>query len=136
MSDKSVLIADGNPDFRAALRIFLEGDLQMRISGEAADGVEAIEQAKRENPDLIVMGLSMPMINGVEAASIVKKLLPGIRLILFTLYSDTIRESLARAAGIDLVIPKSEGARALIEGLRRINCVAPTDAPLSRLAPA
>jgi DNA-binding NarL/FixJ family response regulator len=114
---KAVLIVDDNDTVRAAIRSFLERIMRIRVCGEATNGLEAIEQANEKKPGLILMDLSMPSMNGVEAASIIKKQSPGARIIVFTLYSDSIGSSMAKAAGVDVVISKSEGASGLMSAL-------------------
>lgn len=114
----SVLIVDDNANVRSALRMFLENKMQMRICGEAANGVEAIAIAQEFRPGVVVMDLSMPSMNGVEAASIIKKATPESHIVVFTLYSDSLGESMARAAGVDVVVSKTEGASGLVAALR------------------
>jgi CheY-like chemotaxis protein len=68
---RRILVIDDGDSVRDVIRIFLE-HAGFEVCGEAADGVEAIEQAKKLKPDLIVLDLAMPRMNGVEAASILK----------------------------------------------------------------
>ena len=76
----SVLIVDDSSTVRSAIRKFLEVCMQMRICGEASNGVEAIAIATERKPGLILMDLSMPSMNGIEAASVIKKKAPEPRL--------------------------------------------------------
>ncbi len=62
-----VLVVDDNQEFRGAVRDLLEGDLQIRVVGEAADGLQAISLAAHLQPDLILMDIAMPLMNGLEA---------------------------------------------------------------------
>lgn len=114
---KSVLIVDDNLMVRAALRVFLEGSTGLKVCGEAADGMEAVLKAKQLRPGLILMDLSMPNMNGVEAAWLIRKALPDARIVVFTLYSDSFGRMLAAKAGVDLVVPKTEGAAGLMKAL-------------------
>lgn len=114
---KAVLIVDDNAMVRAALRVFLEGSTRLRVCGEAADGTEAILKAKELRPGLILMDLSMPNMNGAEAAWLIRKTLPETRIVVFTLYSDSFGQMLAAKAGVDLVVPKTEGAAGLMKAL-------------------
>lgn len=91
--------------------------MQMRICGEAANGFEAVKIATERKPGLVLMDLSMPSMNGVEAASVIKKESPETRIIVFTLYKDSIGKAMAKAVGVDLVISKSEGASGLMAAL-------------------
>ena len=115
---KTVLIVDDNPNIRGALRAFLRGSTEVKVCGEAADGREAIDTAVAKHPDLILMDLLMPQMNGVEAAAVLKKLLPEVRIVIFTLYADFVGKTLAAATGIDLVVSKTGGAAVLTEALR------------------
>jgi DNA-binding NarL/FixJ family response regulator len=114
-----VLIVDDNALIRAALRVLLEENLGLVVCGEAADGSQAIEKARTLHPSLILMDVSMPGTNGVEAAWTIRKTMPGSRVILFTLYKDVIGKTLANACGVDLVLAKDEGAEGLTQMLRR-----------------
>jgi DNA-binding NarL/FixJ family response regulator len=113
----AVLIVDDNTNVRAAIRSFLERNMKIRVCGEAANGLEAIAMATARKPGLILMDLSMPSMTGVEAASIIKKQSPEARIIVFTLYSDTLSSSMARAVGVDVVVSKSEGSTGLMNAL-------------------
>jgi len=113
----AVLIVDDSLTVRSAIRRFLEVVLRMQVCAEAADGVEAIQMAGLHRPRLILMDLSMPSMNGVEAASVIKKQFPESRIVVFTLYTDIIGKAMARAAGVDVVVSKSEGAAGLTRAL-------------------
>jgi two-component system, NarL family, nitrate/nitrite response regulator NarL len=114
------LIVDDNAVVRSALRGFLEDVAKMDVCGEAGDGYAAIEAAKKAQPQLVLMDVSMPVMNGIEAASVIRAIAPDTRIILFTMFADDLGHSIARAAGIDLIISKSDGAPALIAALRRV----------------
>ena len=114
---KTVLIVDDNFTVRAALRAFVERTMGMQVCGSAANGAEAIEKAGECKPDLVLMDLSMPLMNGLDAASAIKRAAPGARIVVFTLYSDPLGKLLATATGVDLVISKSDGPAGLLHGL-------------------
>lgn len=114
---QAVLIVDDSVTVRSAIRTFLEVTMQMKVCGEAADGLEAIQMASEHKPTLILMDLSMPSMNGVEAASVIKKQAPESRIVVFTLYTDAIGRAMAKAAGVDVVVSKSEGATGLMRAL-------------------
>lgn len=114
MEKKKVLIVDDHPSIRFLLRSLIESH-DFTVCGEAADGVAAIEEAKRANPDLILLDLAMPRMNGAEAAPILKKLMPHVPIILFTMHEDSVGKALAAAMGVDRVIAKPDGMTRLIE---------------------
>ena len=117
---QSVLIVDDNDSVRAALRAFFRTRTDIRVVGEAADGTQAVSKAQRLAPDFILMDLAMPEMNGMEASSVIKASLPFTQIIMFTLYSDVLGTKLARAAGVDVILPKEAGTAGLIGAIERI----------------
>jgi DNA-binding NarL/FixJ family response regulator len=99
----------------------LEGESGFEVCGEAVDGYDAIEKAERLKPDLIILELCMPRMNGLTAASTLKKMLPRTPIILFTLYHDAF-QNLTTPAGCDAVVPKCADISLLmnsVQGLLR-----------------
>src|ERR1700692_4378898 len=83
---KCILIVDDNLPIRKSIRRFLESETDFEVCGEAVDGLDAIEKARELNPDLIILDLSMPRMNGAAAASVLKRTMPHVPIILFTMY--------------------------------------------------
>jgi DNA-binding NarL/FixJ family response regulator len=110
---KQVLIADDNSTVRLILKNYLARRLDVAICGEAANGREAVEKARTLKPDLVLLDLAMPEMNGAEAASLLKKTMPEVPINLFTMYSDNIGRHLTDAIGVDAVLAKPEGLTAL-----------------------
>lgn len=115
----SVLIVDDNSFVRYALRSFLRSNTTVQNCREAADGLEAVEIAKQQKPDLILMDLSMPRMNGIDAAAAIKAALPEARIVVFTLHSEAVA-GMAKTVGVDLVVSKAGGSAALLQGLRNL----------------
>src|SRR5258708_4938680 len=111
---KCILIADDNDIVRTIIRFFLENE-GFEICGEATDGIDAIEKAKQLKPDLIVLDVAMPKMNGVEAASALKRMMPDVPIVWFTMYKELVGSSLTAAVGVDAVLSKSDGVSGLIE---------------------
>ncbi len=111
---KTVLIADDSASMRLAFRLFLKGLHKELVVREAVDGVDAIEKAKKSKPDLIILDLSMPRLNGAEAATVLKNDMPETPIILFTMNTDLNPETLCGAVGIDF-ISKVDGIPKLLE---------------------
>ena len=110
MSPKTILVADDNPMVRKAVCKTFETELDYELCAEATNGEEAIQRAKQCRPDLIILDLVMPIMNGIDAARELKRLMPQVPIILFTLYGDKVGNFLGLDSPIDLVLAKSNGA--------------------------
>lgn len=116
----SVLIVDDSPTIRKVIcELFTrEGDFE--VCGEAENGQQAIEKALDLKPALIVTDLSMPVMNGLVATRILRKLMPKVPMILYSAHIDAHVEKEALAAGASAVIPKSDAVALLIERSRHL----------------
>jgi DNA-binding NarL/FixJ family response regulator len=114
MAKKRVLLVDDNSAVRSLVRQLFELEPDYEIAGEAENGQDAVEKAENLKPDLIILDLSMPIMTGLDAAPLLRKLLPDTRIILFTVQQGSEVEQLARAAGIHAVVPKDQAASNLI----------------------
>ena len=120
MQVRSVLIVDDNPAVRRAIcEIFTrEGDFE--VCGEAENGREAVEKAQQLQPALIVTDLSMPLMNGLEETRILKKLMPAVPVIIYSVHTGPIVDREALEAGASAVVSKSEAVTVLIEKARQL----------------
>jgi|SRR5579864_1253246 len=114
MPKKRVLLVDDNPVVRSLVRQLFELEPDFEISGEAENGHDGVEKAENLKPDLIILDLVMPVMTGLDAAPLLRKLLPDTRIILFTVQEGSEVERLARAAGIHAVVSKNQAASKLI----------------------
>jgi DNA-binding NarL/FixJ family response regulator len=112
-----VLIVDDCDQTRGLVREFLLSECGFSVCGEASDGFDAITKAKLLKPDLIVLEVSIPRLNGIEVASKLKKLLPETPIILFTCYGALLKGCDVREIGADAVVAKQEGISALADCL-------------------
>ena len=117
---KSVLVVDDNASIRQALCRVFTSEAEFGLCGEAENGQDAIEKAQALHPDLIVMDLSMPVMNGIDAARTLKTLMPMVPVIIFSEYSDVFSEQEARSAGISALVSKSEHVSVLIDRARAL----------------
>jgi DNA-binding NarL/FixJ family response regulator len=117
---KHILIVDDSETCRKVTRLFLESQLGLEVCGEAVDGVDAIEKAKALQPDLVVLDLAMPRMNGVEAASELRAMMPRVPIVLFTMYDDAVGRALAVTAGASRVVSKPDGGWKLVECVRNL----------------
>jgi DNA-binding NarL/FixJ family response regulator len=106
-------VIDDGDSVRDVIGAFLE-KAGFEVCGEAADGVEGIEQAKKLNPDLIVLDFAMPRMNGVEAASVLNQTMPEVPIVLLTLYQNMLGPSLASTIGVKAVLDKTDGMDKLV----------------------
>jgi DNA-binding NarL/FixJ family response regulator len=105
---RSVLVVDDNTCMRRTLRELLTGEADFEICGEAENGREAIAKAQQLRPDLIVMDLSMPVMNGLDAARVLKRTMPAVPIIVFSEYSDAFSLEEAHSVGVSALVSKSE----------------------------
>lgn len=116
---KSILIVDDSSAIRKGLRNLLSSDRDVRVCGEATNGKEAIERARELNPDVIVLDVSMPVLNGLQAAPVLHRMLPGASIILFTSYGNAVAKH-GTTPGIDAIISKDDGATSLLETIHSL----------------
>jgi len=100
---KTVLVVDDNAAIRKMLASAFLSD-GFKTCGEAENGKEAVELAKQIKPDVITLDLSMPVMNGITAASKLRRHFPTTPIILFTLYGDSVSKAAASEAGVSLVL--------------------------------
>ena len=102
------------------LRACFESEPEWQICGEAANGREAIEKAEQLQPNLIVLDLSMPVMNGFDAAKALKEAMPTVPIIMYTTFHTRHLENEALVAGISRVILKSEPLTDLVACVRSL----------------
>ncbi len=122
---KTVLIADDSAAMRLSVRLLLQGRYRELMVREAIDGIDAVEKAKKTKPDLILLDLAMPRLNGAEAAAVLKNAMPETPVILFTLNTDLYADPLSAALGVDF-ISKVDGIPKLLE---RVDALLPPTLP-------
>ena len=115
-----ILIVDDNTSIRHLLHSFIESNTAFNVCGEAENGAEALERAKKLQPDLVLLDLTLPGLTGTQTATALKLELPHVKIILFTFHADGVNQSLASAFNIDRVISKSESIRTLGEHLKAL----------------
>src|SRR3972149_6535362 len=123
-----VLLADDHPLFRDGVRSLLQAR-GVEIVGEAGDGQEALEEALRLRPDVILMDISMPRMDGLEATRLIKARLPEVKIVILTVSDEdrTLFEAVKRGAqGYLLKDLQADGFFALLSGVER------GEAPISR----
>ena len=112
---KRILVADDSATVRRVLRSYL-AQLDLDVCGEAADGEDTIEKARKLKPDLILLDVAMPRTNGIVVASVLKEMMPNVRIVLFTMYSDAVARAFPdMGLAVDVVVAKAEGMSRLAD---------------------
>ena len=114
-----VLIVDDHPAIRRALHREFER-AGWDVCGSAANGREAIAKTEQLLPELVILDLAMPEMNGLTTARILKRTFPEIHVILFTGHGDIFKQDEAMAAGISAVCSKSEPIKNLLDKARTL----------------
>ncbi len=114
-----VILADDNGPVRRSLKALLERE-GFAVVGEAADGEEAIIVAQKQRPDVVLLDLSMPRLNGIEATRQIRKLIPEARTIILTVHRDYHYVAQALEAGVDGYILKSRAVEELAKGVNQV----------------
>jgi response regulator NasT len=110
------MIAEDNAAMRETLGELLEEE-GLDVVGRAVDGVHALALAEEHKPDLIIMDLRMPRMDGLEATKAVKQLLPGVRVLMLSAYADPGLSDSAREAGANGYIVKGSAYADLMEAI-------------------
>jgi DNA-binding NarL/FixJ family response regulator len=110
LAKKIILIADDNPLIRKMLCRMFEAEADFNLCAEAENGDEAIALALKHRPELIILDLSMPVLNGMDAARELKKLMPGVPIILFTDYPVFGNSLFRDQLRVDRIVPKTNVA--------------------------
>ncbi len=108
------MLVEDNATVRRAVRRLFDSHPRFEVVGEAEHGREAVEKAPSLLPDLVVLDLSMPVMNGLEAAPLLIKILPNVWIILLTAHEIPEVDRLLREAGIHAVVPKIKASTHLI----------------------
>lgn len=125
-----VVIADDHPVFRFGLKALLEAEDGIEVVGEAVNGREAVELAGRLNPDVILLDLNMPELNGLEATRKIAAYHPAVAILILTMFDDDTVVAAVRAGARGYILKGAEGD----ETLRAIRAVARGEVILSPAA--
>jgi DNA-binding NarL/FixJ family response regulator len=120
MQPTKVLIVDDHALFRQGVRNIIEREEDFEVVGEAEDGTEALAKARELKPDLILMDISMPHCNGLEAVRVIKRELPDVKIIMLTVHDEekSLFEAIKR--GSEGFLNKKVRAKALLDSLRDV----------------
>lgn len=116
----NVLLVDDHVLFRQALRHLLEAESDIRVVGEAGDGRSAEALAERYHPDVVLMDISMPGIDGVAATRNLKSDVPGVKVVILTMFAEDGHVIRAIRAGADAYLLKNTESARVIDAIRAV----------------
>ena len=116
-----VLIADDHTLVAEGLRDLVEMQTDMQVIAVVGDGREAVRRAMEDNPDVVLMDIAMPLLNGTEATRTIQERCPQVRVIVLSAYSDPIHVYRALQAGARGYISKKSVAKAVVNAIRVVH---------------
>ena len=115
----SIILADDHHVVRQSFRLLLESEPDFQVIGEAATGLEAIDTAERLRPDVLVVDLMMPELNGIEVARRVKKQIPNTIIVILSMHENEAYVLEALRAGVSAYVLKKSTAQELVYAIRQ-----------------
>jgi DNA-binding NarL/FixJ family response regulator len=115
-----LLLVDDRPTVRRGLRIWLALEPNIEVVGEASDGAEAISLARALRPDVVLMDVGMPGMDGISATAALRSLAPQSAVVILTLHDDAATRTHAREAGAAAFVAKHQMEETLLAEIRRV----------------
>ena len=112
-----ILIADDHPMIRRAVRSTLQDHPHFEVCGEAFDGAQAVEEAKKLKPDVVVLNVTMPVLNGCEAARKIKQTVPQSAIVILSSNADRRFVEEAKKIGVRAYVAKTRAGEALAKAV-------------------
>lgn len=112
-----ILIVDDHEIFRRGLRSLLESRADWEVCGEATDGQDAVEKAKQVQPDVIVLDITMPRLNGLDATALLRNEVPTAKIVILSQHQPALMKQVALNAGAGAYVTKSEVSRELMAAI-------------------
>lgn len=112
-----VLVVDDHEAVRRGVYAILGSRRDIEVCGEAADGSDAVDKARSLKPDLIVMDISMPVMDGISAAREIRKMSPDTAIIVLSMHDSSQLVETAKGLGLRGYVTKSEAASSLLQAV-------------------
>jgi two-component system response regulator NreC len=120
MAKTRIVLADDHAILREGIRALLEDQPDMAVVGEAADGRRAVELAREQSPDLVVMDIGMPLLNGLEATRQIKREYPQVSVLVLTMHDNEEYVAQILAAGASGYVLKRAASSELVTAIRAV----------------
>jgi DNA-binding NarL/FixJ family response regulator len=104
----TVLIVDDNTLIRSSLRSWIEGSADFQVCGEAENGLVAVQKVEEMHPDIVILDLQMPVMDGLEAARKISNIAPATAMVMFTMHPSRELLKVAQAVGVRDVVSKTD----------------------------
>jgi len=114
-----ILVVDDYLVARKTIRSLLAWH-SLHVCGEAENGKQAVEKVKELNPDLVLLDINMPVMNGVQAAYEIRRISPSTKIIFFTIHDSPEAVAAGRTVGVDAFVPKAAAGTQLIPAVKRL----------------
>jgi len=118
----TVLLADDHTIIREGLRALLATEPHLAVIGEAATGMQVLEETAKLSPDVVVMDIGMPELNGIEATMLITQQHPGTRVVILSVHSTSEHIYRAFQAGAYGYVLKESAGRELVDAIRAAHC--------------
>jgi pilus assembly protein CpaE len=115
----NVFLVDDRESVRRGLKMRLALEEDLRVVGEAADGRRAINLIQELKPDVVIMDIEMPGMDGISAAAVLHDMAPEVKVVMLSLHDNTFLRDRARIAGASAFVEKREGATSLLTEIRK-----------------
>jgi DNA-binding NarL/FixJ family response regulator len=120
MAPYKIVLADDHILVRQGIKKIIQEDLNMKVVGEAADGLELLAIMEKTNPDLVILDISMPRLRGLAAAEKIKQRYPGIKILILSMHRSKEYLQQALAIGADGYLLKEEADVALFVAIESV----------------
>lgn len=122
MAPLNILLVDDFDEWRRTVRLMLEATSGFRVVDEAGDGLEAIEKAARLQPDVVLLDVGLPLLDGIESARTIRLASPGSRIIFLSMLDDDDIRTASFAAGAEAYVLKSKAGGELRYAIETVMC--------------
>jgi DNA-binding NarL/FixJ family response regulator len=131
-----ILIADDHPAIRRVLRALIESHTEWQVCGDAKNGADAVEKALELKPDLVILDLAMPIVDGIRAAREISSALPETPILMHTMHGSPAVNLEAKKAGVSKVVSKGESGNNLLNAIAELLKVGQSRAASGSQGPA